>query len=471
MAQTHYPLRLLAEDIVGQIGSKDYVSEILAVYYWVIGHVRYANDPRTIELVRSPREVLTRLKANVSRLRSGWRPSLDCLPEDTLLLKKGFEFCRLADLQAGDQIWGLDRWSTVEATIYKGVLPVDAIRLNNGSTFFATADHQAYVEICPKHTDRCACSAAERTRTRMRIGALQKGMVLTQPRRLPFGSQEMERDRAYVEGLYISDGWSQKTSFCISGKDGFPKQKQKQEVAEICARFGIQTKNYEKFLYVADKEWTLRMQRMGSHAPEKHALSIDLGEGAAAGLLRGIMADSGANAHGSGRTFTSTSHLLTLQTRMLHKMFGVNCSERYIPHHGGLGKNPIWRLGVRGARDFALKQLRIKAIDRAVADVPVYDLQTDDHYVYLPQADVTVSNCDDIVALLVALFMIIGREVRILTVAFKNAFYNGKRQFQHVYVQVREPRTLQWIVLDPVAAESTGEMLGRIKAVKIWAVA
>jgi len=77
-AQTFYPLRLLAEDIVGQLGSKDYLSEILAVYYWVLSHTRYANDPRTVELVRSPREILSRLQSAVVRIRSGWRPSLDC---------------------------------------------------------------------------------------------------------------------------------------------------------------------------------------------------------------------------------------------------------------------------------------------------------------------------------------------------------------------------------------------------------
>jgi transglutaminase-like putative cysteine protease len=80
-------------------------------------------------------------------------------------------------------------------------------------------------------------------------------------------------------------------------------------------------------------------------------------------------------------------------------------------------------------------------------------------------------DCDDLTALLAALFLAVGREVRIVTVAFRDAFYNGKRQYSHVYLQVREPRSLQWIVVDPVAADTTGEMLGRIKAVKIWPVA
>lgn len=83
-AQGYYPLRLLVEDIVGRLGSKDYLSEILAVYYWVLAHTRYANDPRTVELVRSPREVLARLERTVTELRgsfagkTAWKPSLDC---------------------------------------------------------------------------------------------------------------------------------------------------------------------------------------------------------------------------------------------------------------------------------------------------------------------------------------------------------------------------------------------------------
>lgn len=80
-------------------------------------------------------------------------------------------------------------------------------------------------------------------------------------------------------------------------------------------------------------------------------------------------------------------------------------------------------------------------------------------------------DCDDLTCLLLALFMIIGREARVVTVAFKNAFFAGKRQYQHVYLQVREPRTSAWIVLDPVAADTTSEMLSRITAIKIWPVA
>jgi 16S rRNA C967 or C1407 C5-methylase (RsmB/RsmF family) len=134
--------------------------------------------------------------------------------------------------------------------------------------------------------------------------------------------------------------------------------------------------------------------------------------------------------------------------------------------------DPIWRLNTRSpAVGGSEKRLRVKEIERAVADVPVYDLETDDHYVYLPEADVTVSNCDDLSAMLAALVLAVGGNVRFVTVAFKNAFFNGQRQYSHVFAQALEPRTGLWIVLDPVAAEKTNEMMTRIKAAAVWPIA
>ena len=80
-------------------------------------------------------------------------------------------------------------------------------------------------------------------------------------------------------------------------------------------------------------------------------------------------------------------------------------------------------------------------------------------------------DCDDLVCLIAALCLSLGREVRIVTVAFQNAFYQGQRQYSHVILQVKEPRTHVWIVLDPVAAEDTNQMLKRTRFFKLWAVA
>lgn len=79
-------------------------------------------------------------------------------------------------------------------------------------------------------------------------------------------------------------------------------------------------------------------------------------------------------------------------------------------------------------------------------------------------------DCDDESVLLAALFSAVGADVRFVTVAFQNAFYRGQRQYSHVFVQAREPKTNTWITFDPVAAEQTASMLRRTKAAALWPV-
>lgn len=80
-------------------------------------------------------------------------------------------------------------------------------------------------------------------------------------------------------------------------------------------------------------------------------------------------------------------------------------------------------------------------------------------------------DCDDMATWLAAAIIAVGGRVRFVTVAFKNQFYEGRRQYSHVYLEALEPRNGQWIALDPVAAEKTSQMLARVKARDVWPLA
>lgn len=80
------------------------------------------------------------------------------------------------------------------------------------------------------------------------------------------------------------------------------------------------------------------------------------------------------------------------------------------------------------------------------------------------------ADCDDLTALICGLAAITGAECRAVTVAFRNMFYKGRRQYSHVFAQIREPRTGAWITLDPVAGDKTQEMKGRVVAAKFWPI-
>lgn len=471
--QSHPQVRRYAEEVIRQVYPKDYLSELAALYYDVCRRIRYTRDPAEREYVQHPAVILENRAA-------------DCFPQGTLFLNDQFEFVPVEKVTAGTRIWGRDRWSTVENVWYKGVLPVDAVRLNNGSWLTLTADHKVYVARCSQHVKRnknaatgkkrtaCACPVESRTIERVTVAELQLNDVLIAPEKLPHGTCSQDPRFAYLDGLYLADGWCQPRRVCISGKDGHPKEAQKREVAEICERVGLKTRWDARYIEIKDADLTKRMSLMGTHAANKCAPTINLDEAAARELLRGIMADSGKNSRGSGRTFTATSRMLALQTRVLHKMFGLTCGYSYIEHHGGLGQHPIHRLTVRVPQDErkggTCKLLRVAEIQRGVAEAPVWDVSTDDHYVYLPEADVTVSNCDDqavlLRAALGALGLSIGNPVEFVTIGFDASAPYGRR-YTHVFVRAFDSKTGQWVVVDPVAGPNTREML---KKAKVFAV-
>lgn len=80
-------------------------------------------------------------------------------------------------------------------------------------------------------------------------------------------------------------------------------------------------------------------------------------------------------------------------------------------------------------------------------------------------------DCDDQSSLLAAMVLMGGGKARIVTVAFRNMFHRGQRQFSHVFTEALEPQTNTWVTLDPVAASRTKQMLSRVVAAKVWPVA
>jgi transglutaminase-like putative cysteine protease len=57
-AQTQWPLREVVESTCRQLKQKDYLSELVALHYFVCQHVRYQRDPLTVELVKTPEATL-----------------------------------------------------------------------------------------------------------------------------------------------------------------------------------------------------------------------------------------------------------------------------------------------------------------------------------------------------------------------------------------------------------------------------
>lgn len=78
-------------------------------------------------------------------------------------------------------------------------------------------------------------------------------------------------------------------------------------------------------------------------------------------------------------------------------------------------------------------------------------------------------DCDDCANWLASYCLAVGGNAQFATVAFNNAWYNGQRQYSHVFTCAIEPRARTRIILDPVAAEKTKQMLGRVQGAHVYA--
>jgi hypothetical protein len=91
----HFETRQIAEIVCEGIDSKDYTSEYLALYHFLLQRTRYMRDPRRTELVRAPYVISKQILA-------GHRPSLDCddmstwLAAAVLAVGGRAEFCTVA---------------------------------------------------------------------------------------------------------------------------------------------------------------------------------------------------------------------------------------------------------------------------------------------------------------------------------------------------------------------------------------
>lgn len=427
--------------------------------------VPYVADPVMGEFMATPEQTLCLDEGGLCFIGG------DCFPEGTLLLRDDFEFIPIEQIKVGDRIWGRDKWSTVTQKWAKGPLKVDAIELNTGSTVYLTPDHKVYVGSC-KHGGRCdqvQCQPpgkrAESFDQRILVKDLREGDTLLQPDRISFGDGDVDVDRMYVEGLALADGWAEPSKnpdlphvrFRIGGRDGKRKEEQKHEVKAICERLGIPTKWHARYIEIQDREWASRLASLGSRARFKHLETINLNEGGAAAALRGLMADSTKNTRGNTRTYSTTSRALMLQVRVLHRMFGVMTSVRMLTpeQHGGAGKHPLWRVGQREA---GALHVNVRSIEREVRKVPCWDISTDDHYVYLPEHDVTVSNCDDHSIGLAAAMMSIGINAMIVGASYREP---GDVP-THVYMAF-EDENGDWVYMDGTTKHPVGKVAPRLR--------
>lgn len=347
------------------------------------------------------------------QLRQPGQP-VDCLPASTLVLRDDYTFAPLIELCPGDEIMGDGGWTTVRGAVVTGDKPILALELANGCALRASPDHRVFL-----------ADGRE-----VRAEAVRVGDLLRTPS-APFPTSERPwlpddrldpADLAWLVGVYVADGWVQYSqqedrsarsprSFCISGHDERPKRgklEQKDRTQAICAAVGIATQRHVKHVAVSDAPLARLMAACGGHAPEKRVPSLRVTRAQAEALVLGLQADCSTATSGT-LTHGTTSDELALQLRVLYRMLDQSVHMRLwsAEETRGLGKNPIWRVGVRrhaGEDSSALwktraeglrTSVRVRAVREEEPELCV-DVETSTGRFYLPESDTIVHNCEDL---------------------------------------------------------------------------
>ena len=331
----------------------------------------------------------------------------DCLPVSTLVLRDDYSFASLMDLQPGDRIMGDGQFTTVQEAAITGEKPVLSFGLDNGCMLRASPEHRVFLS-----DDR------EVLAKDVRVGDRLKAPSTAFPTLGEFSYDDRisSTDLAWLIGTYIADGWHQQTGnhqfFSISGFDEKPKRRkaeQKDRVLQICEVAAIAHTWRTKYISVRDRELADLMKRCGTHAPNKHVPTMTWSLDQVKALVEGLQTDCSTATSGT-LTYGTTSPMLALQLRVLHRMLdqSVHIREWTAEQHRGLGKNSMYRVGIRKREDEVADRTETKSKARSsrtsvgvrtiTLDEPELcaDITTDTGRFYLPESDVIVHNCEDL---------------------------------------------------------------------------
>jgi len=312
----------------------------------------------------------------------------DCFPQGTEILMANGTIKEIENIEEGEKIIGKEGNPTIvlkvfepeEKTFYKVVF-------NNNSKIIVSLDHHLFIKENGKEI-------------RTEVENLKIGDVLIEPKSISFSEEEkLSYEDGYFYGLYIADGWLEKNRVRIAGKDGTRKEEQKRWVKKYAENKGYKTNWQKRFLTISSKELRNKLEKLfGKGAKNKHLPKFNYSEEGVRGLLDGLKADAAERKN--ELTYSSISKRLAEGIRILCKRIGLQTSIRKDVNHGGFGKNPIYRVGVRKKGHLPLKVKRIELFCSGEG----YDLQTGDGGIFLSSFCSSVSNCEDSSSFVLNLF-------------------------------------------------------------------
>jgi hypothetical protein len=224
--------------------------KLQAIDEWCRAHFRYVNDPPNIEVIQTPGRMVKQTQVPPEVIQylmtpfydaftqagidvSGYVPPAtyvgDCVPFSQKVIvqdeRGAYKIVPVGDLE---HCWKTHRAMSWNAETGKmeprklpafmdiGMLPVYRIQLSNGASFRCTKNHELYVLWRRDYTSEWVMVTMTLEELMVRRANLNRGELVAIPvaREIPEADPAAQPDipyeQAWVEGLYVAEGWREK---------------------------------------------------------------------------------------------------------------------------------------------------------------------------------------------------------------------------------------------------------------------
>jgi len=337
----------------------------------------------------------------------------DCLEENTeIIVKDGVR--KIKDLQIGDLAlsynYDLEQYEYKPVTKIwdKGILDGYDIKLKNGHNIIATGEHRFF------------CRTSEDYPKKYEIKKFQDIDLdnwckhqLHCVYRLPEGNIDIDRDWAYLVGIYISEGWAENSRICIAQDKPEIRVKIEKALNNLHIPYSQSKRTKHAYYNILNSQYKDKFKELGNNSFNKQFPNdvLSWNNESLKSLIEGLLDGDGTDKFSEyeykfnalWEFSTSSEQIAKTFNLIVRKVYGNIYYYKQLKHQG-VGKKPIWRLrfnpnGLSNKREIfngissvSIKKSKIKE----VKDKHYYDIEVkDNHNFILADSGVISHNCDD----------------------------------------------------------------------------
>jgi len=352
----------------------------------------------------------------VSEVKDYWKTpyefmleSGDCLEENTdILIKDGIK--KIKDLELGDLVlsYNYDKkqyeYKKVINKWDKGILEGNIIKLLNGHKIIATDEHRFY------------CRSRESDKERYEIKRLKDINFNYWVKKhihcvclLPDGNVDVNKDLAYIMGIYLAEGYSEKYHIRIAQDKKDIRKKIEQALNNLNVSYSKSKRTVHASYSILKSGIKDDLRKLGLNSFDKKIPleTLTWNKKSLFKLIEGMLDGDGTDRNKKWNPDNSLWEFST-SSEQVAKMFNIICRKVYgncwfykQENHQGVGIKPIYRLrynpkGLSNKEIFnGISRVSIKSLEK-VSGKHYYDIEVEDnHNFVLADSGVISHNCED----------------------------------------------------------------------------